>query len=263
MKKSLILGLVLLSPVAAARAAVVFMDDFESGSLSNWTSTAATPSPLTISSARNVVPVLGTYSAAVDTALDRMHNNIVADNGGSEVAGASIFSLYFYDGGGTARVYAEVRGYSGGSGLPDGGTTGDGTLAQLLAIGRYNQTTMPGETFDATKYQGRLTFGTTVGWFNLNGPGTPSRSVGWHQMSIERLADGTSINFYLDGILSRSFTGADNVTWDTLVLGSAQPTLATSDFFDGVSLVTVPEPTGSALTLAALLGAASRRRRNG
>lgn len=266
MKKTLLLGLVLLSPVAAARAAVIFSDDFESGSMSKWTSTAASPnaSPLTISTSRNVVPVVGTYSAAVDNTADRMHHNILADNGGSEVAGASIFSYYFYDDGGITREFAEVRGYSGGTGLPDGDTVISGTLAQLLAIGRYNSVTVAGETYNATKYQARLTFanvGSPAGWFNLDGVGTPSRSIGWHQFSIERLADNTSINFYVDGILSRSMTGATDASWDTIVLGSALGTTATTAYFDGVSLVTVPEPSGSALTLAALLGSASLRRR--
>lgn len=263
MKKTLLFGLVFLSPVAAARAAVVFADDFESGNMSKWTSTAASPnaSPLTISTSQNVVPVVGLYSAAVDNTADRMHHNIVADNGGSEVAGASIFSYYFYDDGGSTREFAEVRGYSGGTGLPDGGTAFSGTLAQLLAIGRYNSVTLAGETYNATKYQARLTFGTSAGWFNLDGVGTPSRSIGWHQFSIERLADNTSINFYVDGILSRSLTGAVDASWDTVVLGSALGTAATTAYFDGVSVVTVPEPSGSVLGLAALLGAASVRRR--
>ncbi|MDB6071886.1 MAG: Xanthan lyase [Verrucomicrobiales bacterium] len=261
MKKTLLFGLVLMSPVAAARAAVVFSDDFESGTLANWTSTAATPSPLTISTSQNVVPVVGTYSAAVDNTTDRMHHNIIDDNGGSEVEGASIFSYYFYDDGGSTREFAEVRGYSGGAGLPNGGTAATGALAQLLAIGRYNSVTLAGETFNATKYQARLTFGTSAGWFNLDGVGTPSRSIGWHQFGIERLADGTSINFYVDGILSRSLAGATAASWDTIVLGSALGATATTAYFDGVSLVTVPEPSGSVLTLAAILGAASLRRR--
>ena len=139
--------------------------------------------------------------------------------------------------------------------------TASGALAQLLAIGRYNTVTLAGETYNATKYQARLTFGTSAGWFNLDGVGTPSRSIGWHQFSIERLADNTSVNFYVDGVLSRSMTGADNVSWDTIVLGSNLGTTATTAYFDGVSLITVPEPSGSALTLAALLGVASLRRR--
>ena len=68
-------------------------------------------------------------------------------------------------------------------------------LSQLLAIGKYGAVTLPGEVWDGTKYQGRVTFGSSAGWFNLDGPGAPSRSLGWHKFAIERLADETTINF--------------------------------------------------------------------
>lgn len=257
-KLSLFSGILFAALSAGSHAAVVFTDDFESGNLNNWTVTAATTTILTIDNTKNVIPSVGTYSAALDNTTDRMHHNL-----GSEVSGVSTFSYYMYDDGSTTRVFSEVRGYSGGTGLPNGGTTADGTLAQLLAIGRYNTVTLTGEVFDATKYQARLTFGTSAGWFNLNGAGTPARSVGWHKFDIERLADGTTLNFYVDSILSRTFTGADNVSWDTVVLGSALGTTATTAWFDGVSVSTnpVPEPSVTGLGLLLLAGSALIRRR--
>src|SRR2546430_10246857 len=39
--------------------------------------------------------------------------------------------------------------------------------------------------------QGRVVTGPNTGWFNLNAPGVPLRSVGWHKFEIERLADGS------------------------------------------------------------------------
>lgn len=249
MKPYLLLGFLGFSSlISSASAAVIFEDDFESGNMSNWTSTSTTPNPLTISTLQNVLPTVGTYSAAVDNTADRMHHNL-----GSEVGGAAIFTIYFYDDGGSTRVFGEVRGYSG-TGLPNGGTTASGSLEQLLAIGRYNSVdaAIDGGTYNATKYQARLTFGTTAGWFNLNGAGTPNRSVGWHRFDIERLADGTSLNFYVDSVLSRSFTGAVNSAWDTVVLGSNLGTTATVAYFDGVSVSTIPEPSTLAFGIASL-----------
>ncbi|MES2707594.1 MAG: hypothetical protein V4726_13445 [Verrucomicrobiota bacterium] len=255
-KLALCSGMLLAAVPSLSSAAVVFADNFESGNLNNWTATTATPSVLVIDSTKNVIPAVGTYSAALDNTTDRMHHNL-----GSEVSGVSAFSYYLYDDGSTTRVFSEVRGYSGGGGVPNGGTAADGTLAQLLAIGRYNSVTLAGEVFDATKYQARLTFGSSAGWFNLNGAGTPGRSVGWHKFDIERLADGTTINFYVDSILSRTFTGADNVSWDTVVLGSALGTTPTQAWFDGVSVTTDPVPEPSVTGLGLLAGVALLRRR--
>jgi hypothetical protein len=79
---------------------------------------------------------------------------------------------------------------------------------------------LPGETYDGTKYQGRIASGPNAGWFNLNGPGAPSRSTGWHKFEIERLADSSTVNWYVDGVLARSFTGLTSPGWDSVVIGS-------------------------------------------
>jgi len=227
--------------------------------MSNWTTTGT--SPLVISSTHNIEPVGGVSSALMDTSADRMHHNLIADNGGSEVSGHTIFTSYIYDDGGAAsRIYNEVRGYSGGTGLPNGGTVVSGALAQLFAIGKYSSNTMLGEVWTATKYQARLTFGTTVGWFDLEGPGTPDRSVGWHRFDIERLADGTTINFFVDGVLGRSFTGATLQDWDTVILGPGLGTTVGNAWIDGLSINAIPEPSILALALAGGAGLLRRRR---
>ncbi|HWN97160.1 MAG TPA: hypothetical protein VNT99_19170 [Methylomirabilota bacterium] len=74
----------------AATAATIFTDDFESGTLANFTTTGS--SPLTIAAGTNIVPVGGANAALVDNSLDRMHRNIIADNGGSEISGHTVFS---------------------------------------------------------------------------------------------------------------------------------------------------------------------------
>lgn len=237
----------------SASGQIIFYDDFESGNLNNWTTTSPTaPSPLTIDSTRNVDPSEGTRSAFMDTSADRMHNNL-----GSEIAGHATFTSYIYDASGTAsRVFNEVRGYNGGTGLPDGGTTASGTLGQLLAIGKYNTTTLTGDTWDGTKYQARVVSGTgEIGWFNLNNVGSPNRSTGWHRFDIERLADGTTLNFYVDNILSRTIINAAAADWDTLVLGPGLGTTVGDAWIDGMSVnvgAPIPEPASGAL---AVLGA--------
>jgi hypothetical protein len=221
-----------------ARAATIFTDDFESGNLNNWTTTGS--SPLTIATGTNVVPVGGNNSALIDTSADRMHRNIIADNGGSEISGHTVFTYWFYDNAGTAsRVFVEIRGYAGGTGLPNGGSTAVGTLAQLIAFGKYNQVTLPGDTaYNATKYQARVAFTTnaTIYWFNLDGAGSPNRSVGWHKFTMEREASGGTIHFYIDGILARTVTDAVNESLDSLVLGLGAGTTVGDGWLDGFEL---------------------------
>lgn len=194
----------------AVNAVVAFEDTFETGNLNAWAvaSNSAAPSAtmLTISTAQNHTPG-GTYSAKVSISTDRMYRNI-----GAEVSGRCKATFWIYDSTQT-RVFTEVRAYSG-----DGFE--QGSLQQLLAIGKYNTVTLPGETYDSTKYQGRIAFGPNAGWFNLNAPGAPSRSTGWHKFEIERLADGSTVNWYVDGVLSRTFTGLTLPPWDCVVVGS-------------------------------------------
>jgi hypothetical protein len=246
----------------AAIMPTIFFDDFESGNLNNWTTTAT--NPFTIDSTRNAVPGGGIFSALQDISTDRMHHNIIADNGGVEPTGTSTFTSWIFDsvigGSTTTRIFNEVRGHSGGSGLPNGGTVISGTLAQLLAIGKFNTVTKPGEVFNINKYQGRVTFGTDPGWFNLDGPGAPDRSVGWHKFTIERLGDETTINFYVDDILSRTFLNATPQSWDTLIMGSGLGSTATDSSTDGFE-VTVPEPASLTIVAATALGFLARRRR--
>lgn len=225
----------------------IFFDNFESGTMSLWTTTGT--SPLDANTNRNIVPAGGMWSAYMNTSADRMHHNIIADNGGVEVSGHILFTAYIFDPGNTApatRIYNEIRGYSGGTGLPNGGTTASGALAQLLAAGKFNSVTLTGEVFTATKYQGRVAFGPgtagTTGWMNLNGPGSPNRSVGWHRFDIEVLPGGTTVRFYVDGILSKTFSGATVATYDTVILGPGLGTTVGDSWIDGISVGRVDFP---------------------
>ena len=227
---------------SATAQRVVFYDGFESGTLSNWTATAG--SPLTIDDF-NADPPGGMFSAHATNEANRMHHNLIADNGGSEVSGARWFTAFIYDST-MPRWHVQALGFSG-AGLPNGGTTPDGTLNQLLAIGKYGTVTMPGEVYDGTKYQGRVLYGSSAGYFNLNAPGAPSRSPGWHKFTIEQLADETTINFFVDDILSRTITGATAQSWDTITMGYGAGSLASDAWYDGISVVVIPEPSSLGL----------------
>ena len=194
----------------AVSTLVAFNETFETCNMNNWglASNAASPTATmpTSSTAQNHTGG-GTCSAYVDVSSDRMYRNI-----GAEVAGRGKATFWIYDSTQT-RVFTEVRSYSG-SGFEQG------SLSQLLAIGKYNTVTLSGEVFDATKYQGRIVNGPNAGWFNLNGAGAPSRSTGWHKFEIERLANSSTVNWYVDGVLCRTFTGLTSPAWDCVVVGS-------------------------------------------
>ena len=221
---------------------VVFNETFESGNLNNWTVvTAATT--LDISTAQNHTSP-GSYSAYVNNSKDKMYHNL-----GVSVGGRVKATFWMYDNmGGQTRWFSEVRGYSGGG-------YGSGSLLQLFAIGRYSvgfgtgTGTLAGEVVNTAVYQGRVSNGSNTGWLNLNGAGTPARSAGWHRFEIERLADGTTVNFSVDGVLSRTVTAASNATLDSAAIGSLGSSTVVGDawiddvkveYFDLPSIATQP-----------------------
>jgi hypothetical protein len=235
---------------ASTQAGVIFSDDFESGTLSgvNPWATIGTSSALTISTAQNTVPAGGQYSALLDSSLDGMQHPVAEFS----ATGPGTFSYWLYDDAAT-RAWGEVRAYDGVPFV--------GGLQQLFAAGKYTSVTMAGDIYNDKKYQGRITGGTTTGWFNLtNGP---DRSTGWHQFDVERLDGGTTINWYVDGILARTITGATTAAWDSALITSVRSgSTAGNAYFDGI-LVTdglVPEPGTFSLLALGALGLLARRR---
>ncbi|HWN97161.1 MAG TPA: immunoglobulin domain-containing protein, partial [Methylomirabilota bacterium] len=141
--------------------------------------------------------------------------------------------------------------------MPNGGSVANGTLGQLIAFGKYNSVTLPGDTaYNGTKYQARAGFTSNVNiyWFNLDAPGSPSRSVGWHKFTMERLASGSAINFYVDGILSRAITDVAVESFDSLVLGFGAGSTVGDGWIDGVE-VSSGAPTITTQPLAATAAA--------
>ncbi len=204
----------------SASAETVFYDDFESG-MAGWVNVSATY-PAILSTNHNAVPLEGSNGLYIANSGSKIYHNL-----GTEVSGPSLATWYIYDDT-QARIFGEVRGYTGNG-------YGVGTLEGLYAAGKFNQVTLAGETYNATKYQGRIS-AAGFGWFNLNAPGVPSRSPGWHRFDIQRSANGTTVDFYVDGILGRSVSGLTDFSWDCVAVGLGASTEAGDTWVDGVSV---------------------------
>jgi hypothetical protein len=210
---------------ALAQMQVIFQDDFETdpfGSPASWP-TASGCTPLTWDAGKNIVPMGSGHSLYADLSQDQVYRDL---NVSPEPSGVRA-TWWVYDGSMT-RAYGQLLAYTGGG-------FGSGTNEQLYAAGKYNNVTMPGEVWSSTKYQGRVLYpSATVGWFNLNAPGSPNRSAGWHQFDVEVTSDGMA-RFYVDEFLSRTIAGATVKTLDSVTLGFGTSSSSNGDaWFDGV-----------------------------
>ena len=99
MKTRTLLAIGTLTSMVFAQCALaevtIFTDGFELGTVNYWTTSAS--SPLTIDNTKSIFPAIGAYSALMDSSADRMHRNIIGDDGGSEVNGYSTLSAWIYD----------------------------------------------------------------------------------------------------------------------------------------------------------------------
>ena len=216
---------------------IVWTDNFESG-LANWT---AVPdgNALASSSTKNHT-ANGTTSAKVSGSRDKMFRDV-----GPAVTGHAKVSFWIYDSD-QLRAYGEVRDYAGGG-------YGNGVLHQILAIGRYSigfgtgKGALADEKVDATRYQGRVVAGQNSGWFNLNAPGAPARTTGWHKFEIEREKDGTTVNFYVDDVLGRKITDTTRSKWSTVAIGSlgADKVMSGDAWFDDIKIERLATQAGA------------------
>ena len=140
----------------------------------------------------------------------------------NKLTGRVRVSFWMYDDGTDKFAAGDFRAHNGPEGYAK--YSSPFALEQSLAIGLRSPVGIGargggtlGELLDRRKYQGRVLRGTNSGWFNLTS--APSRSVGWHQFTIERQHDGTLL-FSVDGVLGCRIKGAKNSPLDTVMLGA-------------------------------------------
>lgn len=222
---------------------VIFADDFENGRR-NWLPLLDS-APLALNSSRNHTPG-GSNSVLAINGPKRIYHSLP-----KKVSGRVRYSFWMYDDGKSKMAYGELVGYNGEVGYAKYVNKYGRGLQQSLAIG-YRVPTGTNvearlEVLDPTKYQARVLRGTNAGWVNLNAPGTPNRSIGWHKFEIHRHKNEQTVEFYVDGVLGRTIHGAKPADIDTLMLGAWEApgtnNLAkarTSCSFDDVSLEAYP-----------------------
>ncbi len=145
-------------------------------------------------------------------------------------------------------------------------------LAQLVAIGAYNDTTLTKNLITSepvtaadlnTYYAARVAFSPGPNWFILNTDGVPTRSTGWHE--LKAVFYDTTVDFYVDGVLGMAgieyAAAAGAVTFDRLTVGSGLSSANGAAFYDDVKVTVIPEPTTLALLGLGALAFLGRARR--
>jgi hypothetical protein len=190
----------------------VFEETFETG-VDKW-KPALDSAPLSLDDTRNHTQG-GRLSFVATNSAQRSFARL------NKLTGRVRLSFWMYDDGTDKFAAGDFRAHNGPEGYAK--YSSPFALEQSLAIGLRSPVGIGargggtlGELLDRTKYQGRVLRGTNSGWFNLTS--APSRSVGWHQFTIERQHDGTLL-FSVDGVLGRRIKGAKNSPLDTVMLG--------------------------------------------
>ncbi len=124
-------------------------------------------------------------------------------------------------------------------------TVGGSSSISVVGIGWFNNATAiingVADVFDGNYFQGKHSGTGGNLFFNLNRPGTPRRTIGWHKFDVELLTDGSQ-RYYVDNVLARSVTNAA-FNWSVLACGfgtsSAVPAGAGEETdFDGIYVTT-------------------------
>jgi hypothetical protein len=203
---------------------VVLQDDFENG-LGQWTP-LLNAEPMGIDNSHNHTPN-GAFSAVITNSAQKMYYRLDPKDRLDPKQGHGVrMTMWLFDAGGPQTAYGELRSYTGSSGYARYVWPYYGWW-QCIAAGIYtsdfgtnNTGSLAGETLDPTKYQGRVMAGANSGWFNLNAPGAPGRSPGWHKFQIDRSTSGTTVDFYVDDVLAREILDVKQAALDTVTIGS-------------------------------------------
>ncbi len=266
--KALVLAvtLVLTSTVATVFAqTTIFSDNFDSyvdqAAFNAVWNVGLSGGGATLSTDQAFSPSQSILQPGIATAYSSGHD--ITPVSGSD-AQPLVWSFQFYDSTQAAnlRQFASIR---------------DATpaLAQLVAIGAYNDSTTTKDPYTGlsvtaadlnTYYACRVAFAPGPNWFILNGPGTPTRSTGWHELSA--VFKDTTVEFFVDGVnalsgLTISYASAVGaLTFDRVNVGSGLSSANGAGYYDNVKVEIVPEPTTTALLgLGGLAFLAIRRRK--
>lgn len=195
------------------------------------------------------------------------------DGGNAPITGNISLDFWFYDakGAGDANStgYGELGYYDGVPSNTDynSALAGGNTLAFSSQIQRIILGTSDNTGANLAVYQARLLgdstpiVGTAYGSNYINT--IIPRTVGWHEGTIDvgpQLgAGGNNVNFYIDGILAASATTSFNYGYNVIVMDAQEANnSSTINYFDDVTLSSVPEP--SSLLLLVGLPCILRRR---
>jgi hypothetical protein len=253
-----VLGALLLA--STTQAAVIVSDNFDGYATQAafeavWTPSGSGTAPANtglVSTAQSYsAPQSINYGTAAGLRNSRAITGALATNLVEDLE----WSFRFYDPTGTAnspRQYSElVQGVGTGSG-------------QLIAMGVTN-------TVVGNKYYGRVVGidpdgagPLALGAFFQFDAASPNRSVGWHEFKalVHNNGANASVDFYVDGVLSKTLSGFSNRSYDTLRMGSNVSSAGGQAWFDNQSLqtVAVPEPAALGLLGVAAFGFLRRRR---
>lgn len=227
MKKLALITAALAGCVAMSSAETLLSDGFESG-ITGWTDLGGT-TPAVVSTAQAHSGTNSAFFEAVGTAtVDLLVKPLSRPGLSSENVRVS---FWLYDtnlsGSPTAgRQWAGLRAYST--------DLTSGTLAQIYAIGKHNSVTTG--IFSSTKYQCRVAFGGVGDWMNLDLPGCPNRSLGWHKFTIELTA--TTVNFYVDNVLGNTRGRGPTDSVDHMFVGTNLSSQNHSAYYDDILVET-------------------------
>lgn len=128
------------------------------------------------------------------------------------------------------------------------------SLAQLVAMGAYNDTSLTKNLFTGTSvtaadlntyYACRVAFAPGPNWFILNTEGVPTRSTGWHELMA--VFGDTTVDLYVDGVIGMAdvkyAAEAGAITFDRVTVGSGLSSANGVGYYDDVNVAIVPEPS--------------------